>query len=99
MMARVHTYHSPEVEALGTERMRSVLDVRLTDGRTLHSEASTSRGTPERPMSWAEIEEKFRDCAQGVLPAAQVASALALIPRIETLPDVAPLVAALAPRG
>ena len=99
MMARVHTYHSPEVEALGTERMRSVLDVRLTDGRTLHSEASTSRGTPERPMSWAEIEEKFRDCAQGVLPAEQVASALALIPRIETLPDVAPLVAALAPRG
>lgn len=99
MMARVHTYHSPEVEAMGTERMRSVLDVRLKDGRTLHSDASTSRGTPERPMSWAEIEEKFRDCAQGVVPDSQVASALELITRVEALPDVGPLVAAVAARG
>ena len=99
MMARVHPYHSLEVEALGTDRIRSVLDVRLKDGRTLHCEASTSRGTPERPMSWAEIEEKFQDCAQGVLPAAQGASALELIARVEELPDVTPLVAALVARG
>ena len=99
MMARVHPYHSPEVEAMGTERMRSVLDVRLTDGRTLHCEASTSRGTPERPMSWAEIEGKFRDCADGVLPDAQVASALGLITRVEELPDVGALVSAVTARG
>lgn len=67
MMAKVKPYLNAEVEARGFARIRSVIEVQLKDGRVLKAEAETSRGTPERPMTQAELEEKFRDCAEGVI--------------------------------
>jgi 2-methylcitrate dehydratase PrpD len=97
MMGRVDTYQNLEIEALGTDRIRSVLDIRLRDGRVIHQEASTSRGTPERPMSWSEIEGKFYDCIQDTLPVSKGVSAIDLINRLETLPNLADLIGTLTP--
>ena len=97
MMARVDTYHNLEIEAQGTDRIRSVLDIRLRDGRLIHQEASTSRGTPERPMSWSEIEEKFYDCLQETLPRTNGDDAIGLINQLETLPNLTDLIKALTP--
>ncbi len=67
MMGRVVPYLHDEIESRGFDRIRSVLEVVLVDGRVLSKEASTSRGTPERPMTPAELAEKFHECAQGVM--------------------------------
>ncbi len=92
MMARVKTYHSPEIEAKGSDRMRSRVEVRLKDGRVLSRDAETSRGTPERPMGLDGMAAKFTDCAHGVLPDARIKTALASIYRVDEMKSVGELV-------
>ncbi len=93
MMKRVKTYHSPEIEAKGSERMRSLIEIKLKDGRTLSREAETSRGTPERPMGRDGMAAKFADCAHATLTEAQVQTALETIYRVEELGSVSELLA------
>ena len=96
MMARVETKFDPEIEARGFDKMRSVVDVELTDGRTLTQAADERyRGGPEKPFTRADLHEKFADCASLVLSADRVRRALELIESIEQLKSVRELVQAM----
>ena len=92
MIKRVHTYHSPEIEAKGSERMRSLVEVRLKDGRAFQREAFTSRGQPDRPMSREELARKFTECAQATLSQERISKALELLYGVEDLPSISALV-------
>src|SRR6202047_2156021 len=66
------------------------ITVQTTDGRSVTVEASDPVGSPEKPLSDAQFEAKFRDCARNVvrpLPDASVDEALAAIGRLEMLAD------------
>jgi len=91
MMRRVKTYHSPEIEAKGSDRIRSLVEVKIKDGRTLAVEAETSRGTPERPMSREEMADKFAACARTTIPREHVQAALEYIYGVEDLDSVSAL--------
>ena len=95
MMRRVHTYHSPDIEAKGAEKMRSLVEVRLKDGRTVQREAFTSRGQPDRPMSREELVAKFTDCARATLSQEHIGRALEVIYRVEELSVVSEMVGPL----
>jgi len=70
MQGRIRTEHSPEIEVLGFDKMRSSIDIKLRDGRTVNGDASEAyRGGPENPLSDGELEDKVRDCCQGALTA------------------------------
>ncbi|HEY2921505.1 MAG TPA: hypothetical protein VGK77_21165, partial [Candidatus Binatia bacterium] len=55
-----------------------------------------ARGHPEKPMSWAELGDKFRDCADLVMPRKNAEEAIQLIARIEQLKSLTPLIKVLA---
>ena len=66
------------------------ITVRTTDGRSVTLEASTPIGSPDKPLTNAQLETKFRDCARNAvqpLSEASVDGVLAAIGRLETLPD------------
>ena len=96
MMGQVTPYLHEAIEASGSERIRSLVEVKLRDGRVLSKEAHTSRGTPERPMTAEELAKKFHDCAQGVLSQKKEEEALALVYRLEEVADVKELTRLLA---
>ncbi len=96
MMERVSVRFDPGIDALGYDRMRSAMDVRLRDGREFSVEADTYPGGPERPLTREELRAKFRECAGLVLPEGRAAAALTRIEAIDRLPDLAPLVENLA---
>jgi 2-methylcitrate dehydratase PrpD len=61
-----------------------------TDGRSTTVEAAAPSGSPEKPLTQAQFEAKFRDCARNAvhpLSAASVDAAIAAIARLETLTD------------
>ncbi len=95
MMAKVTPYLNEDLEALGFQRIRSVVEVTRGDGSVLTKEASTSRGTPDRPMSREELADKFADCAQGVLPPSNQSNVLEVIYNLEELDQVGKLTALL----
>jgi len=66
------------------------ITVQRTDGRSVTVEASDPIGSPETPLTNAQLEAKFRDCARNAAPPlsdGRVDAALAAIGRLETLPD------------
>lgn len=73
----------------------SEVTITLTDGRTLQQRVSHAKGQPKNPLTDAELDAKFRDCAARVLPAERVASVLDAIRTLQTVPDVSAIAAAL----
>lgn len=74
------------------------LSIVLKNGQRLATARSHARGWSEEPASWDDLVEKYRDCAAGILPDAQVDESIAMIAELEKLPDVTELMAALQPR-
>jgi 2-methylcitrate dehydratase PrpD len=75
------------------------ITVRSTDGRSATVEAADPIGSPQKPLSDAQFEAKFRDCAKNArrpLSASSVDAALAMISNLETLTDARPLLASFA---
>src|SRR5262249_23138881 len=96
MMARVTSVFDPKIEAMGFDKIRSVVEVDLTDGRTLVQPSDDRyRGGPERPFTREELHDKFADCSQLVLSPDGVKKAVTEIETIETLKDVRQLVRTL----
>jgi 2-methylcitrate dehydratase PrpD len=98
MMTRVTGVFDPAIEARGFDKIRSVVEIDLADGRTLVEPSDERyRGGPEKPFTREELHAKFADCAQLVLADRQIAPAIAAIEGIDRAGDVAALVRALTP--
>jgi len=66
------------------------ITVQRTDARSVTIEATDPIGSPQQPLTNAQFEAKFRDCARNAvrpLPDASVDAVLAAIERLATLPD------------
>jgi len=93
MMKKASTVRDPAIEARGFDKMRSIVEVDLTDGRTLAQEADERyRGGPERPFTREELRGKFAECADLVLPAEAIDETFALVESLERVPDVRDLI-------
>ena len=100
MMARVETVFDREIEARGFDKIRSIVEVSLKDGRTLVQPSDERyRGGPERPFTREELHEKFADCAGLLLPPERIRRALELIESLEQIKNVRELALAMAPSG
>jgi 2-methylcitrate dehydratase PrpD len=74
---------------IGEAQVRATIT--LNDGRRLEKYIEHAVGSLEHPMTDADLEAKFLDLADGVLPAARARRLLDLCWQIETLPDAADL--------
>ena len=71
----------------------------LNDGRILEKHIDHAIGSRERPMSDADLDEKFHGLADNILGAEQASRLLALAWSIEELPDAAEICRAAAPEA
>ncbi|MGH7554199.1 MAG: MmgE/PrpD family protein [Longimicrobiales bacterium] len=96
MMQRVDRVLDPDIEAKGYDKMRSIIEIHLKDGRVLREPAEVYRGGPERPFTRQELHGKYRDCAEGVLDDARLARSLELLESLDELENIHELVETLA---
>jgi 2-methylcitrate dehydratase PrpD len=97
MMPRVTNIFDSKIEAQGFDKIRSVVELDLVDGRTIVQAADERyRGGPDKPFTPAELRGKFADCAQLTMGSARIANALDQIERVDRLADIGALVRALA---
>ena len=98
LMGRVRIIPDAEMEKASRERgvLSPVrLKVRLRDGKEFSEMVWEAKGGPSNPMSWNEIQEKFRQCASQVLPDPGVEKALETIEQLETLKNISDLTSIL----
>jgi len=89
MQEQITTQFSPEIEAMGWDRIRSRIEVLTHDGRRFERWADENyRGSPHNPLSDAELADKFRNCADGLLDAGRVAEVLETVMTLDRQPDV-----------
>jgi 2-methylcitrate dehydratase PrpD len=94
-MKRVRLYVDEELEALGYDQVRSRIRIKLKDGKTIEGRADVAKGHPLKPMNWAEIGEKFRDCARLVLSRKNTEEAIELVANLDRMRSILPLVRAI----
>src|SRR5690606_37143548 len=87
-----------EVEAdAGIPREGARVVLHLVDGRHAEHSVRCARGSPARPLTDAELSDKFRGLAGEVLATDQAERALALAWNLRALGDVGALVRAAVP--
>jgi len=87
-MEKIKTILDPNLAKMGTDKMRSIIEVELKDGCVLKRVAETARGTPEKPLKDFELYEKFKECASFILEDDQIDSALKMIRNIEKINNI-----------
>ena len=88
MQGRIESQFDQAIEDLGWERIRSRLEVATRDGREIvHWASEDYRGGPHNPLSDAEVEGKFRDCAEGQLDEAAIGAVFDQVWRLDDQGD------------
>lgn len=89
LLRRVRFYVNPEAEAAGYDKMTTIIDVFLRDGRKVSGRADFGKGSPQNPMSYAEVADKFRGCADFARwPRERAERIIERVARFETLASV-----------
>jgi 2-methylcitrate dehydratase PrpD len=89
MIQKVDFGVNAEAEAAGFDKMTTIIEVELTDGKVLATRADFGKGSPANPMSDDELSDKFRECASwGGLDRDRTERVLALLWKLEELKDV-----------
>ena len=95
MMDRIDFAAFGKIEP-GYTNTTTFVEIDLTDGKTLSGRVDYPKGSPQDPMSYDEVAEKFQECADfAEWPEPKARRIVALVRDFETLPDVRALTAAL----
>jgi 2-methylcitrate dehydratase PrpD len=88
----------PDASVAGSQ---AKVDVEMSDGATFSARCQHPLGAFENPLSRAQIEQKFRSYALGVIPEAHIAGVIGAIDRLEDFGSVRQLMDLLraAPRA
>jgi 2-methylcitrate dehydratase PrpD len=64
MIAKVNFAVHPEAEAAGYDKMTTIIDILMSDGRVISDRSDFGKGSPQKPMSYDEVADKFYGCAE-----------------------------------
>ena len=84
---RIEAIPSAELTAARPAR-QAIIEIDCTDGRTLSHRTRAVLGTPDNPMSEAQVEEKASDLMAPVLGTDKTARLIAALRGLEALADV-----------
>jgi 2-methylcitrate dehydratase PrpD len=97
MIEKIHFGVHEEAEAAGYDKMTTIIDIHLKDGRTFSGRADFGKGSPANPMTYDEVAEKFRGCAEFARwDAKRSEKVIETVRDLETLNSVRELTALLA---
>jgi len=85
-----------DAEAAGYDKMTTILEITLTDGRVIRDRADFGKGSPANPMSYDEVADKFRECAAySRWPKAKAEQVVEMVRHLEEVRHVRELTALL----
>lgn len=93
-MNKISVYEDPALTAKFPQKLENVIDIVLNDGRKIHKVTDHAPGHPDHPLNDEQLGQKFRESARNTISAAKADHYLDRLMGIETLADIAPLMAA-----
>jgi 2-methylcitrate dehydratase PrpD len=83
---KVKAYAHPDAD--GQRRTLACVDIKLTNGKTLHSSQEFPKGSPKNPASEEELDRKFRTLAASVLTEQQIEELIPIVKTVDELDDI-----------
>jgi 2-methylcitrate dehydratase PrpD len=99
MISRVEVAVHPDLSGPDSVSFSSpaIIEVDTRDGRTLRKLVREMKGHPKNPLAASDIEAKFVECGERVLPKEVVRRALEKIQKLDQLPSIKDLINDLQP--
>ena len=92
MIEKINFAVHPEAEAAGYDKMTTIIDIHLKDGRNISGELDFGKGSPANPMTYEEVAEKFLGCAAAAKwPERLAKDIIAQVRQLEKLDNVSAL--------
>jgi 2-methylcitrate dehydratase PrpD len=63
MIEKVNFGIHPEAEAAGYDKMTTIIDIYLKNGTVISERSDFGKGSPQKPMSYDDVADKFYGCA------------------------------------
>jgi 2-methylcitrate dehydratase PrpD len=97
MIRKVDFVVDERAEAAGYHKMTTYIDIDLADGRRVSGMSDFGKGSPDQPMSYDEVADKFRQCAEFARwDMGRAEDVVGMVRDLEDLDSIARLTAALA---
>ena len=94
MIGRVHFGVHPVAEAAGYNKMTTIIDIRMRDGKKISGRADFGKGSPANPMNYDEVAAKFLDSASfAKWPGEKARGVVEMVRGLENVADVRALTA------
>jgi 2-methylcitrate dehydratase PrpD len=92
MLERVDFGVDDEAERAGYDKMTTIIDVEMKDGRKFSARADFGKGSPVNPLSYDEVADKFRSCCDFARVAKNTAEEIvALVRDLDSLKSISRL--------
>lgn len=88
---RVTVEQDPSVQAVYPQKRGAKVTVYLRDGRELSEEVYDLKGSPNNPVGFEEIKNKFTANVKSLLPKEEMERLIDLVMNLETLPSLDPI--------
>jgi 2-methylcitrate dehydratase PrpD len=99
MIEKVDFLIDERAEAAGYHKMTTYIDIELDGGRTISGMADFGKGSPAHPMSYDEVAQKFRECAEFARwDSGRAEDVVRMVRDLENISEIGRLTAALATR-
>ena len=95
IMPRVRMVFLQGVENRNMVAIAQSVRITLRDGSQYFHEVKWAKGSASNPMSWDEVVDKFRNCAEGALSSEHRDRVIELLATLESLADIGELMAIL----
>ena len=93
----INAFPDPEIDAMGPAfRHAARVTITTRNGQRYSQEILHRRGSPENPLSPADVEYKFRNVVRSCLPEADIDRIVELCASVDTLDDIQELIDLLA---
>ncbi|MDB5597472.1 MAG: MmgE/PrpD family protein [Hyphomicrobiales bacterium] len=98
MIEKIDFVVDDEAEKAGYDKMTTIIDIDLADGRRISGRADFGKGSPSNPMSFEEVAAKFHECADyAKFDRSKADAVVAMVADFERLKSIDTLMALLRP--
>jgi 2-methylcitrate dehydratase PrpD len=96
-LERINFHVHPEAEAAGYDKMTTIIDIHMKDGKTYSGRADFGKGSPANPMTYVEAADKFYSCCEFAKwpkkKAIALVEAVARVEKVRSIRDIMALCA------
>ena len=92
MLRKINFYKNKIAEAAGYDKMTTIIDIYLKNGKKISGRGDFGKGSPMIPMTYDEVADKFMGCCEfAKWPTKKAKAIIEAVSKLEKMKDISKL--------